>query len=114
MTSMPIPHAIERIAVVAPNDKSFAVQGFYIQAAEIFGKAATSQWIAYAQVFDQGRMIYESKTEGAASGIDAWTAAVKLRDEVIAHVRLGEYPFAAKGWTEVADGSFRQDKVNRL
>jgi len=110
---MPIPHTVERIVVVAPNDKSFDVQGFYIQATEIFGKTTISQWIVYAQVFDQGRMIYESKTEGAASKIDAWTVAVKLRDEVIAHVRSGDYPFAAKGWNETQNGVFEQDKVSR-
>lgn len=106
---MPIPHTVERIIVVAPNGKSFDVQGFYIRAREIYEDAKTSDmWIAYAQVFDQGRMIYESKTEGAGSKIDAWTVAVKLRDEVIAHVRSGDYPFAAKGWVEGSEGSFTQ------
>ena len=112
---MPIPHSVERIVVISPNGKSFDVQGFYIRAREIYEDAkASSMWIAYAQVFDHDHMIYESKTEGAESGIDAWTVAVKLRDEVIAHVRSGDYPFAAKGWTEIADGSFRQDKVTHL
>jgi hypothetical protein len=106
MTTMPIPNAVDRIVVVAPNDKSFDVQGFYIQAKEIYADAkASSMWIAYAQVFDQGRMIYESETGKAPSGIEAWKIAVKLRDEVIAHVRAGDYPFCAAGFVETPPGS---------
>jgi hypothetical protein len=108
MTTMPIPNSVDRIVVIAPNGKSFDVQGFYIRSAELFTDAAGKPlWIAYAQVFYRSRMLYESETKGAPSGIDAWKTAVKLRDEVIAHVRAGDYPFCAAGFVETPEGSGR-------